>query len=62
VLLESRSLTSAETGTSAVVADLVELANEWAASEAIVGAQADFDALEEAGIEVHRIADPAQVS
>lgn len=43
-------------------ADLVELANEWAASEAIVGAQADADALEEAGIEVHRIGDPAQVS
>jgi hypothetical protein len=30
--------------------------------EAIVGAEADADPLEEAGIEVHRIADPAQVS
>ena len=43
-------------------ADLVELANEWAASEAIVGADADAEALQEAGIEVHRIGVPARVS
>lgn len=40
-------------------ADLVALATDWAVSEAIVGADDDAEALEKAGIEVHRIFDPA---
>ena len=42
--------------------DLAELAGEWAATEAIVGDEADAATLEEAGIEVHRIGDPVPVS
>ncbi len=38
-------------------ADLAELAAEWAASDAIVGNDADAAALEAAGINVHRVSD-----
>jgi hypothetical protein len=36
-------------------ADLVELATEWAASDAVVGNEEDAMALEGAGIRVHRL-------